>query len=56
MTKNDSSYETILMSLEGGIARLTLNRPDKLNSFNVRMHEEVAPCRACARKARGYWC
>jgi 2-(1,2-epoxy-1,2-dihydrophenyl)acetyl-CoA isomerase len=41
MTKNDASYETILLSLEGGIARLTLNRPDKLNSFNVRMHEEV---------------
>src|SRR5208282_3512993 len=41
MTKNDAPYETILLSLEGGIARLTLNRPDKLNSFNVRMHEEV---------------
>ena len=35
-------YETILFSLEAGIARLTLNRPDRLNSFNVRMHEEVA--------------
>src|SRR5580692_5703103 len=41
MTKNDSSHETILFSVEQGIARLTLNRPDKLNSFNVRMHEEV---------------
>jgi 2-(1,2-epoxy-1,2-dihydrophenyl)acetyl-CoA isomerase len=35
------SYETILLNVEAGIARLTLNRPDKLNSFNVRMHEEV---------------
>jgi 2-(1,2-epoxy-1,2-dihydrophenyl)acetyl-CoA isomerase len=35
------SYETILLSVEAGIARVTLNRPDKLNSFNVRMHEEV---------------
>ena len=35
-------YETILFSLEAGIARLTLNRPDRLNSFTVRMHEEVA--------------
>jgi 2-(1,2-epoxy-1,2-dihydrophenyl)acetyl-CoA isomerase len=41
MTKNEASYETILLTFEGGIARLTLNRPDKLNSFNVRMHEEV---------------
>src|SRR3546814_15589404 len=37
-----SSYETILFSLDNSIARLTLNRPDRLNSFTVRMHEEVA--------------
>lgn len=35
------SYETILFSVEHGVARLTLNRPEKLNSFNVQMHEEV---------------
>ncbi|HUX72498.1 MAG TPA: 2-(1,2-epoxy-1,2-dihydrophenyl)acetyl-CoA isomerase PaaG [Steroidobacteraceae bacterium] len=35
------SYETILFSLDAGIARLTLNRPDKLNSFNTKMHGEV---------------
>jgi len=35
------SYDTILFSLDGGIARLTLNRPDKLNSFNTHMHSEV---------------
>jgi 2-(1,2-epoxy-1,2-dihydrophenyl)acetyl-CoA isomerase len=35
------SYETILFEIEGGIARLTLNRPDKLNSFNTHMHGEV---------------
>ncbi len=36
------TYSTILFSNEGGIARLTLNRPDRLNSFTVEMHEEVA--------------
>jgi 2-(1,2-epoxy-1,2-dihydrophenyl)acetyl-CoA isomerase len=36
------AYETIEFKLEGGIARLTLNRPDRLNSFTVQMHEEVA--------------
>src|SRR5687768_1257215 len=36
------AYETIEFSVEHGIARLTLNRPDRLNSFTVQMHEEVA--------------
>jgi 2-(1,2-epoxy-1,2-dihydrophenyl)acetyl-CoA isomerase len=35
------SYDTILFSVDSGIARLTLNRPDKLNSFNTQMHGEV---------------
>jgi 2-(1,2-epoxy-1,2-dihydrophenyl)acetyl-CoA isomerase len=34
-------YETIRFALEHGIARLTLNRPDRLNSFTVQMHLEV---------------
>lgn len=35
------NYKTILFTTEGGIARLTLNRPEKLNSFTVAMHIEV---------------
>ncbi len=35
------AYDTILFSVDGGIARLTFNRPDKLNSFNTQMHGEV---------------
>ena len=35
------TYQNILFDSRDGIARLTLNRPDKLNSFNVAMHEEV---------------
>jgi len=35
------AYQTIQFDLTDGIARLTLNRPDRLNSFNIEMHGEV---------------
>ena len=35
------SHQCILFEVTEGIARLTLNRPERLNSFNVAMHEEV---------------
>jgi 2-(1,2-epoxy-1,2-dihydrophenyl)acetyl-CoA isomerase len=34
-------YETLLLEIDEGVARLTLNRPDKLNSFTQQMHEEL---------------
>jgi 2-(1,2-epoxy-1,2-dihydrophenyl)acetyl-CoA isomerase len=43
------SYESILFSSEGGIARITLNRPDRLNSFNDAMHAEVRDALARVR-------
>lgn len=36
------TFETILFSIDCGAARLTLNRPDRLNSFTVQMHGEIA--------------
>jgi 2-(1,2-epoxy-1,2-dihydrophenyl)acetyl-CoA isomerase len=36
------TYQTILFQMNNGIARLTLNRPECLNSFNTQMHEEVS--------------
>lgn len=35
------NFETIRFEVEASIARLTLNRPDKMNSFNTRMHTEL---------------
>lgn len=35
------NYQTITYSVSDGVARLTLNRPERLNSFNTQMHEEV---------------
>ena len=43
------SYANILFESRGGIARLTLNRPDRLNSFNDAMHAEVRDALAAAR-------
>ncbi len=44
------SESTILFSIANGIARITLNRPDKLNSFNRAMHAEL---RAAIAQAAG---
>jgi 2-(1,2-epoxy-1,2-dihydrophenyl)acetyl-CoA isomerase len=35
------TYETIQFAINNGIAVLTLNRPDRLNSFTQAMHREV---------------
>ena len=35
-------FETIQLEIANGVARLTLNRPDRLNSFTVQMHDEVS--------------
>jgi 2-(1,2-epoxy-1,2-dihydrophenyl)acetyl-CoA isomerase len=35
-------FETILYANEAGVARITLNRPDRLNSFTVQMHDELS--------------
>ncbi len=35
------NFENILFEVSAGIARLTLNRPDKLNSFTGEMHAEL---------------
>jgi len=43
------NYDSILFSIDGGIARLTLNRPDRLNSFTDAMHAEVRDALARVR-------
>jgi len=34
--------EPVLVSLESGVLRVTLNRPDKLNAFNADLHQGLA--------------
>ena len=43
------SYQCILFSISDGVARLTLNRPEKLNSFTTEMHAEVRDALARVR-------
>jgi len=48
----DMEGETIRLQVAGGVATLTLNRPDRLNSFTDRMHEEVREALARVRSGR----
>jgi len=36
-----AEYESIIVERDGPIARITLNRPDRLNSFTAAMHDEL---------------
>jgi len=46
------AYETIDFKADGPIARITLNRPDRLNSFTARMHAELRDALSAASEAR----
>jgi len=46
------TFETILFEQSDGIARITLNRPDRLNSFTQLMHEELRAALAALDGAR----
>jgi len=34
-------YDTIELAIDANVAILKLNRPDRLNSFTIAMHEEM---------------
>jgi 2-(1,2-epoxy-1,2-dihydrophenyl)acetyl-CoA isomerase len=46
------TYETIILDQRDGIARITLNRPDRLNSFTRQMHGELQQALDAAAEAR----
>ena len=46
------SEQTIILERDGPIARITLNRPDRLNSFTAAMHAELADALEAAADAR----
>ena len=46
------AYETILIDQADNIARITLNRPDRLNSFTRAMHAELQAALDEAKEAR----
>ena len=46
------AYETIILDQADGVARITLNRPDRLNSFTRAMHAELQAALDEAAEAR----
>jgi 2-(1,2-epoxy-1,2-dihydrophenyl)acetyl-CoA isomerase len=46
------TYATIDFRLDGAVARITLNRPDRLNSFTAEMHRELRDALAALGDAR----
>ena len=49
------AYETIDFKADGTIARITLNRPERLNSFTAQMHAELRDALANLGEL-GSWC
>ena len=47
-----ATYETIDFKADGGVARITLTRPDRLNSFTAQMHGELREALANLDDAR----
>ncbi|MCK6453064.1 MAG: 2-(1,2-epoxy-1,2-dihydrophenyl)acetyl-CoA isomerase PaaG [Alphaproteobacteria bacterium] len=50
------TYSTIRFAEDGAVATITLNRPDKLNSFTAHMHEELRDAVASVRDGRRARC
>ena len=40
------TYQNILLDIADDVGRITLNRPDKLNSFTAEMHAELQDAQA----------
>lgn len=54
--KMGSSDKTILLDIADGVATVTLNRPDRLNSFTAAMHEELRGALAAVREDKTVRC
>jgi 2-(1,2-epoxy-1,2-dihydrophenyl)acetyl-CoA isomerase len=51
-----AQYENIRLEVSAGVATLTLNRPERLNSFTVAMHGEVRAALGAVRADRSVRC
>jgi 2-(1,2-epoxy-1,2-dihydrophenyl)acetyl-CoA isomerase len=50
------NFQTILFDVQGAVAHLTLNRPDKLNSFTGAMHAELRDALAAVQAINPFGC
>ncbi|MBY6261851.1 2-(1,2-epoxy-1,2-dihydrophenyl)acetyl-CoA isomerase [Azospirillum sp. 412522] len=56
MSDDKTAERTILLDIADGVATITLNRPDRLNSFTAAMHEELREAIAEVRDDKSVRC
>ena len=56
VTLAEADETTIRLEREGAVARLVLNRPDKLNAFNIAMWQRLGDCMAEVNADRDLRC
>jgi len=40
----DTTYQTLLLSIDGAVAEITINRPDKLNALSAQVLDDLRHC------------
>ena len=51
-----ADFETVLLDVQGHVATITLNRPDRLNAMNQQLKDELRQCWRMVKDDPDVWC